>query len=409
MAHRSGRNALYLAGGVSSVGTQMTMLALPWLVLESTGSAARTGLVFAVQILPIALLGFLGGTVIQRLGARRTMLVADIARAPIVALVPVLHAADALSLGALLALVALIGVFGVPYAASQRVLAVALTGDDPHALTRANSVLDGIYGVSAFGGPAIAGALIALFGPAQVLWLDAFSFALSALVLLAFVPRVGRSAPARGGPRGVLAGLRHLRADRFLAQTVLSTLMYGFLLRVLAVALPLLAFVSFDGNARLGGLLVAAEGAGALLGSLGVFVVAGRVPAPRLAGVAMIAVALPLWLLPLPLPPAGLVAAVAVSAAAVSVSNAPYMTILGTRVPAELLPKVLQAVMTISNIAGPLGFLCAGLLMQGVGIRASLVVVAACATLATLNFLIALARMDRVGVPPAPQKVFSNA
>ncbi|MEU8263728.1 MFS transporter [Micromonospora sp. NPDC048999] len=409
MTHRRGPVALYLAGGVSSVGTQMTMLALPWLVLESTGSAARTGLVFAVQILPIALLGFLGGVVIQRFGARRTMLVADLARAPIVALVPVLHATGALSLGVLLALVALIGVFGVPYAASQRVLAVALIDDDPKALTRANSVLDGIYGVSAFGGPALAGALIAVAGPAQVLWLDAFSFALSGLVLLAFVPQVGRSAAARGGPRGALAGLRHLRADPFLAQTVISTLMYGFLLRVLAVALPLLAFVSFDGNARLGGLLVAAEGAGALLGSLGVFVVASRVAPHRLAGVAMIAVALPLWLLPLPVSPAVLVAAVAVSAAAVSVSNAPYMTILGTRVPAELLPKVLQAVLTISNIAGPLGFLCAGLLMQGVGIRASLVLVAVSATLATLNFLIALARMDRVGAPPAPQEVLSNA
>lgn len=52
--------AVYVAGGASAFGTQMTFLALPWLVLQSTGSATRAGLVFAVQVLPMALLGFAG-------------------------------------------------------------------------------------------------------------------------------------------------------------------------------------------------------------------------------------------------------------------------------------------------------------------------------------------------------------
>lgn len=394
--------AVFVAGGVSSIGTQMTMLALPWLVLESSGSVARTGLVFAVQVLPMALLGFAGGTVLQVLGARRTMLVGDAARALIVALVPVLHAAGALSLGALLGLVALQGVFGVPYAAAQRVLAMALTGDDPRTLTRTNSVLDGIYGVSALGGPAIAGVLISFLGAAPVIWLDAASYAVSWLVLLVFVSRRTDAGPARSGPRGVWAGVQRLRADRFLAQTMVTTVGYGFLLRVLGVALPILAFVNFSGDAGLGGLLMAAEGTGALLGSLGAFFAAARVPAPRLAGIAMVVVALPLWVLVLPAPPAVLVAAVAVSSAAISVSNAPFMTLLSTRVPAKALPKVLQAVLTISNIAGPLGYLCAGVLIAHAGIRAALVLIAASATLATLNFLVALARMDRVGVPLVP-------
>jgi MFS family permease len=399
---------MYLAGGVSSFGTQMTMLALPWLVLETTGSAARTGLVFAVQVLPMALLGFAGGGVLQRLGARRTMLAGDAVRAPLVALVPLLHAAGGLSLWVLLSLVALIGLAGVPYAAAQRVLAVELIGADPRGLTRAYGVLDGMYNVAAFGGPAVAGALIAVTGAAQVLWLDAASYLVSFVVLLTMVPRTAGTAAVPARHRGSWVGLRYLREDRFLGQATISTLLYGFVLRVLAITLPLLAFTRYGQDARAGGLLVAGSGAGALLGSLLTYLIAGRIAPARLIRIAMVMIALPLWLLLTPAPPVALVAAVAASAAAVTVSNAPYAAILGLRVPAELLPSVLQTVITVGSIAGPLGLLCAGVLTERAGIGASLFVVAALATLATVNVLFALTRMERAGAAPTPERTLGH-
>ena len=55
--------------------------------------------VLAVQILPMAILGVPSGTLVQRLGSRTTMLVADFARAPIMASIPLLYSAGVLSFG----------------------------------------------------------------------------------------------------------------------------------------------------------------------------------------------------------------------------------------------------------------------------------------------------------------------
>ena len=57
LLRRRGLGPLLIAELVSSFGSQMTFLALPWFVLVTTGSAARMGIVLAVELLPIALLG----------------------------------------------------------------------------------------------------------------------------------------------------------------------------------------------------------------------------------------------------------------------------------------------------------------------------------------------------------------
>lgn len=82
--------ALLVAEVVSTTGTQMTWLALPWFVLVTSGSATKMGIVAAVELAGIALCGIPGGVVSARLGARRTLLVADGVRGPLVAAVPVL-------------------------------------------------------------------------------------------------------------------------------------------------------------------------------------------------------------------------------------------------------------------------------------------------------------------------------
>ncbi|MFL5883074.1 MAG: hypothetical protein ACJ782_24010 [Actinomycetota bacterium] len=73
-----------------------------------------------------------GGAVAGRLGARRTMLACDLARLPLVGLVPLLHAVGALSFPVLVGLVALHGLFWPPYWASQGALLPELVGDDRH-------------------------------------------------------------------------------------------------------------------------------------------------------------------------------------------------------------------------------------------------------------------------------------
>src|SRR6476659_10658813 len=93
--------ALLGAEVISSLGTQMTWLALPWFVLRTTGSPQRMTWVLIAEIVPVALLGFWGGAIAARIGTRRTMLFCDLARVPIFAAIPALQAAGALPFPAL--------------------------------------------------------------------------------------------------------------------------------------------------------------------------------------------------------------------------------------------------------------------------------------------------------------------
>ncbi|KPI04141.1 protein of unknown function DUF894 DitE [Actinobacteria bacterium OV450] len=392
--------AVYVAGAVTALGTQMTMLALPWLVLETTGSATRAGLVFAGQVLPMALLGFAGGEVIQRLGARRTMVISDLARAPVVALIPLLQTLGALNLAVLMAIVTALGALAVPYHAAQRVLAMELLSPHARSLARANSALAGVTNGSAFAGPALAGALIPLVGTTSVIWLDAASFALSGLLLLCRVPAGGGGAGgSAAGPRGLWAGVRHLCGDWFLSRAMLSTVVFGLMLRTQMITMPVLAFARFEGDARVGGLLIAAYGAGGLVGSVAAYVLAARVAPVRLACTALVCVALPLWTLLVPAPASVLVVAVGLSSAAAPLANAPLMGLLSARLPDGFGPKVLQAVVTISTLAGPLGFLAAGAVLDRAGVAATLWGVAALATFGSGNLILALRRLQATGDP----------
>ena len=98
-------SALLAAEVVSSLGTQMTWLALPWFVLRTTGSPQRMTWVIIAEILPVAVLGFWGGAIAARVGTRRTMLVCDLLRAPLLASIPVLHSLGLLPFPVLLAIV----------------------------------------------------------------------------------------------------------------------------------------------------------------------------------------------------------------------------------------------------------------------------------------------------------------
>ena len=167
----------------------MTYLALPWFVLVTTGSPGKMSFVLAAEILPMAILGIPSGVVVQRLGSRTTMLIADAARAPILASIPLLHAAGVLSFGLLLGIVALLGCFMPPYFASQRTILPELVGEDETRMSQANSAIEGGSAFAALVGPALAGALIPFIGASNVLYVDAATYLVAFVLVLAFVPR----------------------------------------------------------------------------------------------------------------------------------------------------------------------------------------------------------------------------
>jgi MFS family permease len=79
------------ANVVSLAGTRLSMVALPWFVLTTTGSAAKTGLVGFAEMLPYVVAKAAGGPVIDRVGARKVSVIADIASVVAVGTVPALH------------------------------------------------------------------------------------------------------------------------------------------------------------------------------------------------------------------------------------------------------------------------------------------------------------------------------
>ena len=88
---------LILADVISTTGTEMTAVALPWFVLVTTGSPTQMGAVLAAEFAGLTLLGLVGGKAATALGPRATMLGSDLIRAALIALIPVLSIAPALA------------------------------------------------------------------------------------------------------------------------------------------------------------------------------------------------------------------------------------------------------------------------------------------------------------------------
>jgi MFS family permease len=398
--------ALLGAEAVSSLGSQMTYLALPWFVLVTTGSPTRMGLVLAVELLPVALFGIPSGALIARLGARQTMVIADAARAPLMVSIPVLHELDVLSFQLLLALVFLIGCFIAPNFSAQRLILPELVGDDERTVAQANAFVEGAQRVTALLGPSAAGVLISLMGATNVLYVDAATFVVSFLTLTLFVPR-RPPLPATDESRGVLAGVRFLWRDRLLRTLGGTALFLNMFGQMLAASLPVLAYEHFGGSSKVAGAFFASFGAGSVLGSLVAIKVMPRFDPIRLGGVSIVALTLPLWLLALDIPMLAVMAALLVSSLFGPLVNAPLIGALTTRTPEALRAKVMTALITVAMLAGPVGLLVVGPLLSELGSRQVLLLVAAGELLATLPFAVVALRHRGGGEPaplPAPER-----
>jgi MFS family permease len=297
--------AIVAAEVVSSIGSSMAVLALPWFVLVTTGSAAKLGLVLGIGSIPFVTLPLLAGSVIARIGARQTMVIADAARLPLVAAIPALYSLDALSFPLLVVLVALTNVFMAAHMPAQRLILAEVVGDEESVVARVNAYLDGAQTTAPLVGPALAGVLIAALGAPNVLYVDAATFGVAAIAVGLFVRRRKPLAEAEG--RGLLAGLRYVLRSRLLIVLCVTMLTMEFFFALFMTTLPVFAYSDFDQNAHIAGVFYAAMGAGALLG---MFVVSRvrRFGALHVAAGALVLASIPKLLLGFPLPAAGVTA-----------------------------------------------------------------------------------------------------
>ena len=377
--------ALLVAEIVSSLGTQMTWLALPWFVYRATGSPQRMTWVIIAEVLPVAMLGFWGGAIAARVGTRRTMLVCDLLRAPLFAAIPLLHEAGLLPFPVLLALVAVSGVFLAPYFSVQRSVVPELVGEEQARVAHATAFFQAANRLTVFIGPPLAGVLIPLIGAAQVLYVDAASYFLSFLLLAAFVHPPEVDAPE--STHGVLAGVRFLLHDKLLRVWTPAFTLVDVCWMLLFASLPVLVVTQYHADPRVLGWLFGALGGGALVGAFASLWAVKRFSDPLALGTtAFILQVASLWILAVPASWPVAFAGMAAAGFAMSNVNAPIQSLTMLRMPKEVRTQGIAAFGVFQCIASPAGLLLAGWALTRYDTRSVLVVVLAAKTIAVAAF-----------------------
>jgi MFS family permease len=357
---------------VSLAGSQMTWVVIPWFVLTTTGSPTRMTIVLAVESASLAFFGFFASNVASRLGARRTMLISDAARAPLVALIPILYAFDLLSFGMLLVLVAAMAAFISPSFASKSSILPDLVGEDEGVLAEANALLQAANRIALILGPPLGGALIGLIGATNVLYVDAATF-LVGFVLVAALVRGGGAVVHTDETRGLTAGLRFIVSDPLLRGWTFAVVVSDATWLALTAVMPVLVLERYGENAQVLGWIWGAFGAGAVLGSVVAFRIVARIDRLLVGSVGEIFMTAPLWLLLADAPPAAAIATLFLSGLANGIVNAPIHAILMLRTPRALRAKVWSVIIVMTAILGPPLLVATGPALESAGLRPTLV------------------------------------
>ncbi|MDP8937231.1 MAG: MFS transporter [Actinomycetota bacterium] len=256
---------LFAGGGVSYLGRQLTVVAIPFQVYLLTGSSLAVGLTGLAAVGPLIVLSLVGGAIADAVDRRRLLLV-----------VQVLLAATSVGL-ALNASAAEPALWPI-YVLSA--LAAGLTGIDlptrnamiPNLVSRerfpaAAALGQILFQVGQVAGPALAGVLISRVDLAAAYWVDAASFAAAFVFIAAIRPQPPHEGGTRAGLASIGEGLRYLRGRRLLVSTFLvdiNAMVFG----MPRALFPALGTGLYGGGAATVGLLYAAPGAGALVGAL---------------------------------------------------------------------------------------------------------------------------------------------
>jgi MFS family permease len=358
----------------------MTWLALPWFVLTTSGSATRMSFVVAAEVIGMGLMTLPGARVLSWIGARRTMLVCDAVRAPLIVLVPVLHWAGTLSFPSLLAIAFAVGAMTAPYFAAQKVILPELLGEDEQVLTEASALTQAATRATLLFGPVLAGVLIGVIGAPSVLIVDGGTYVISVLLVAAFVPR----RPPVKTPeedRGVRTAVRFILREPLLRVWNPALAIGDMAWTAFFVAVPVLVVARFGADAKIAGWLIASFGVGAVIGNAISYRIARRVQPIRLIAICIMGQALPLWLLSFALPATALSSALVLSGVANGIVNPPLHATMTLRIPPALRATVMPTMMLSWTILQPIGLFAAGPVLDAFGAEPVLIAFAAIQTL----------------------------
>jgi MFS family permease len=278
---------LWIGRLISLFGDALTLIALPWFVLQVTESGTATAGILLTLQLPAILTSLVIGSLIDRFQPRAIITIDNGLRTLIVGLVPILYWFDLLELWLLFALTFFAGMLVPATEVGSRSILPDLVEDKD--LDAANMLWSFSLNLSLVIGPAVAGVLVASFGGPSVLLIDAGTFAVMALTAIT-LPNINRSSHSAEAPLAERLGLRQLWRMKVVRYTTLLSLVFFFSYGPLEAALPLYSDTILQTDARGYGLLWSSLAIGALIGTLSSTTLSGHL---RL-GVALPLIAL-LW------------------------------------------------------------------------------------------------------------------
>jgi len=259
---------LWMGSGLSSIGDQFYLVAMPWLILQLTGSGAVLGGIMMIGAIPRSVLMLVGGAVTDRISPRRIMMATASCRTVLVATIAALLWTHRLELWQLYALVFFFGVadaFAAP--AAQTFLPSLVNAEQ---LPAANSVSQATSQLTTLAAPAPAGIIVNSLGIAWAFFIDAvsFLFIIAALWKLPDPPQAASATPPQKMLRSILDGLLYVKNDVALRSLLLVTAVLNF-----CIAGPFSVGIAFLSKKQFGsptafGLLISSLAAGGLAGML---------------------------------------------------------------------------------------------------------------------------------------------
>jgi len=392
--------SLFIANAISLVGNVFTTIAVPWFVLQTTGSATQTGLTGFFTILPVVLAGFLGGTLIDRLGYKRTSIISDLASGLTTALIPLLHFTTGLEFWQLIVLVFLGALLDTPGSTARAALLPELAEQAGMPIERVTSLTHVIERGARLVGAPLAGFLIGIMGTANVLWLDAASFFVSAAIigLIITAPKLAEKEEQTGKYFDELRdGLRFIRRDALILSIVVMVMLTNFLDAIFGgVVLPVYVNEVFGSALNLG-LIIAANGGGAVVGGLIFAAIGHRLPRHATFVAAFVLTGFRFWVYTVYPPLAVLVATTFIT----SIGAGPLNPIIGAvefeRIPPNMRGRVFGAITAGAWIAMPLGMLLGGVFTDRFGTLPMLIGLGITYFITTLSmaFIPAMKEMNR--------------
>jgi len=376
------RNFRLLTAGqaTSTIGDFCYVVALPWFVLSSHGGTVLLGTVLACYGVPRTALIPLGGVLADRIGPRRLMLGADVARCLLTVALTVLAARHLASLVWLAPVAALLGAGeGLFMPASFAIMPSLLPAGS---LQAGNAINSAAVQVGTVLGPALGGTLVATSGPVPAFAIDAASFAVSAIALWLMRPPAAVPAPAEAAgagqadtaPGGEAARQetappsvwRLLRGSVFFRRVLLISVLANLTFAgTFEVALPALAHAHYGAGGF--GTLMACLGVGSVAGTL---VAARRLSSARpmvVASAAFIGAGVFVALMPFLGGLPGAAIAALLFGAGIGFGDIIVITLIQQWSPAAMLGRVMSMIMLASLGIFPVSVAISGLLVRAFG------------------------------------------